>query len=40
MTSYFGDGNLNSLPQDVRKRLTAAVAAVDLDHLPELDREP
>jgi hypothetical protein len=33
---YFGDGDLASLPQAVKSRLTAAVASVDLDKLPTL----
>ena len=32
--TYFGDGNLNELPDDLRSRLITAVRAVDLDHLP------
>lgn len=31
---FFGDGNLNTLPADVRSRLVAAVASVDLNNLP------
>jgi hypothetical protein len=34
--SYFEDGNLALLPDDVKHRLAAAVAAVDLEHLPDL----
>ena len=34
--SFYGDGNLDTLPEDVRQRLAAAVRAVDLDHLPDL----
>jgi len=34
--SYFGDGNLHTLPQGVRDRLAAAVAAVQLEALPIL----
>jgi hypothetical protein len=33
---YFGDGDLGSLPGKVRKQLSAAVVAVDLDRLPSL----
>jgi Nucleotidyl transferase AbiEii toxin, Type IV TA system len=35
--SYFEDGNLTLLPDDMKRRLAAAVAAVDLEHLPDLD---
>jgi len=35
--SYYEDGNLKTLAQDVKDRLARAVKAVDLDHLPELD---
>jgi hypothetical protein len=35
--SYFGDGNLSKLPEDVKFRLADAVKAVDLDRLPDLD---
>ena len=35
--SYFEDGNLTLLPDDLKHRLAAAVAAVDLEHLPDLD---
>lgn len=34
--SFFDDGNLASLRDDIRRRLTNAVAAVDLDQLPSL----
>lgn len=34
--SFYEDGNLATLPRDVRSRLVRAVAAVDLDHLPSL----
>lgn len=34
---YFGDGNLNTLPQEVRDRLARAVKSVDLDQLPTLE---
>jgi Nucleotidyl transferase AbiEii toxin, Type IV TA system len=33
--SYFGDGDLPSLPHDIRSRLVKAVAKTDLNHLPE-----
>jgi hypothetical protein len=35
--TYFGDGNLRDLPEDMKIRLVSAVRAVDLDRLPELD---
>jgi hypothetical protein len=35
--SFFGDGNLKELPDDLKQRLVAAVREVDLDHLPVLD---
>lgn len=34
--SYFADGTLPSLPQDVQDRLVEAVQRIDLDRLPEL----
>lgn len=34
--SYFGDGDLRELPEDLRRRLADAVTRVDLDHLPKL----
>ncbi|MGH8475208.1 MAG: nucleotidyl transferase AbiEii/AbiGii toxin family protein [Methylococcales bacterium] len=38
--SYFGDGDLKSLPRALRDRLTAAVRGVDLDKLPMLASDP
>ena len=35
--AYFDDGNLQDLPEEVRARLAAAVKAVDLERIPELD---
>ncbi len=35
--SYFDDGNLRDLPEDVKFRLVDAVREVDLDHLPNVD---
>jgi hypothetical protein len=32
---YFGDGDLNTLPRQIQDRLAAAVAATDLNQLPE-----
>jgi hypothetical protein len=34
--SFYEDGNLATSPGDIRSRLVRAVAAVDLDHLPNL----
>ncbi|MBF0137442.1 MAG: nucleotidyl transferase AbiEii/AbiGii toxin family protein [Magnetococcus sp. DMHC-1] len=34
--SYFDDGNLRNLPEDLKHRLVKAVAAVDPDQLPLL----
>jgi hypothetical protein len=34
--SYFDDGNLRHLPDDMKSRLAAAAREVDLDRLPEL----
>ena len=36
---YFGDGNLNTLPQATQDRLVAAVRSVNLDRLPEIKRQ-
>jgi hypothetical protein len=36
--SYFGDGTLPTLPQDVRDRLAIAVGAVNLSQLPAISR--
>lgn len=35
--SYFDDGNLRSLPEDTKRRLSTAAREVDLDHLPRID---
>jgi hypothetical protein len=35
--SYFDDGNLRELPEEMKLRLAAAVREVDLDHLPTID---
>jgi hypothetical protein len=35
--SYFDDGDLRDLPEDMKLRLATAVRAVDLDHLPILE---
>jgi hypothetical protein len=35
--SYFDDGNLRDLPDDLKQRLVVAAREVDLDHLPGLD---
>lgn len=34
--SYFDDGDLRELPQDLKRRLACAVQDVDLDRLPQL----
>jgi len=34
--SFFGDGNLHTLPGEVRDRLAAAARQVDLDDLPDI----
>jgi hypothetical protein len=34
--SYFDDGNLRDLPEEIRLRLATAVQEVDLDHLPAI----
>jgi hypothetical protein len=36
--SYFDDGNLRDLPDDLKQRLVVAAREVDLDRLPGLDR--
>jgi hypothetical protein len=36
--SYFDDGNLRHLPDEMKSRLAAAAREVDLDWLPELTR--
>ncbi len=38
--SYFADGDLHALPEAIRKRLTDAVRAVDLDSLPIIEPLP
>lgn len=38
--SYFGDGDLGTLPERVRRRLSAAVSSVDPSHLPEVAALP
>jgi hypothetical protein len=35
--SYFGDGDLPSLADDVKSRLVTAAREVDLEHLPDLE---
>jgi hypothetical protein len=35
--SFFDDGNLRELPENLKRRLVNAVREVDLDHLPALD---
>jgi hypothetical protein len=36
--SYFDDGNLQKVPEDMKDRLALAAREVDLEHLPGLDR--
>ncbi len=36
--SYFDDGNLRDLPEEVKLRLVNAAREVDLDHLPTIER--
>ena len=38
--TYFGDGDLPSLPDDIKERLARAAAAVDPSRLPDLDAAP
>jgi len=35
---YFGDGELPTLPEELKQRLTAAARGVELDHLPRIDQ--
>ncbi len=37
--SYYEDGNLDTLSQDIKDRLAAAVKEVDLNRLPELESD-
>lgn len=37
--SFFDDGNLHELPDELKKRLVVAAREVDLDHLPNLGGE-
>ncbi len=36
--SFFDDGNLRQLPEDMKLRLATAAREVDLDHLPGIDK--
>jgi hypothetical protein len=36
--SFFDDGNLRQLPEDMKLRLVTAAREVDLDHLPGIDK--
>jgi hypothetical protein len=36
--SYFDDGDLHTLPEEVKSRLVIAAREVDLERLPNLDR--
>jgi hypothetical protein len=38
--SYFEDGNLLSLPEEMKQRLVSAAREVDLDRLPAIERIP
>jgi hypothetical protein len=35
--SYFDDGDLRALPEELKNRLAAAARDVDLEHLPDID---
>ena len=36
--SFFDDGDLRQLPEDMKLRLATAAREVDLDHLPGIDK--
>jgi hypothetical protein len=36
--SYFDDGDLRALPEDMKVRLVVAAREVDLEHLPDMDQ--
>jgi hypothetical protein len=36
--SYFGDGNLRALPEDMKQRLVVAAREIDLERLPNIER--
>ncbi len=36
--SFFDDGDLRLLPEDMKLRLATAAREVDLDHLPGIDK--
>ena len=36
--SYFDDGDLPSLPDEIKNRLVVAARDVDLEHLPNIDQ--
>jgi hypothetical protein len=36
--SYFDDGDLHALPEDMKARLVVAAREVDLERLPDVDR--
>jgi hypothetical protein len=36
--SYFDDGNLHTLPQEMKHRLIVAAREIDLEYLPDIDR--
>jgi len=35
--SYFADGDLRALPEDMKERLVVAAREVDLEHLPDIN---
>ncbi|HWM69474.1 MAG TPA: hypothetical protein VNO35_22995 [Steroidobacteraceae bacterium] len=35
--SYFDDGNLRVLPEEIKSRLVVAAREVDLEHLPDIN---
>ena len=37
--SYFGDGDLKKLPEEMKRRIVRSVAATDLNRLPDLEFE-
>ena len=36
--SFFDDGDLRQLPEDMKSRLATAAREVNLDHLPGIDK--
>jgi hypothetical protein len=35
--SFFDDGDLRALPEEMKQRLVVAAREVDLEHLPDID---